>query len=172
MCPDCGLSDGGSGAELTGHVVHLNGHIPHSWLDFILGCHVVQRASRRHLFGSCQVGDVPLLPLRRVTLENVADVTILELACELDQGLICASLGHIHTSDGPRCLKQQVPSLVSWFFRTVAKCTWGQWSCPHFNVTGMRIESAWSGCIELGDRKDLKLRVGQLVGRCVLAGPC
>ena len=160
MCPDCGTSDGGSGAELKGHVVHRNGHIPHSWLDFILGCHVVQRASRRHLFGSCQVGDVPLLPLRRVTLENVADVSILELACELDQGLICASLGHIHTPDGPRCLKQQVPSLVLGF------------SGLYFEVTGMRIGSASSECFQLGDRKHLKMHVGQMVGRRVLAGSC
>ena len=70
----------------------MDTYIPHSWPDSIPGCHVVQRASRRHLFGSCQGGDVSLLPLRRVTLDNVVDVSILGLTCELDQGLICASL--------------------------------------------------------------------------------
>ena len=51
----------------------------------------------------------------RVTIGNIVDVNILGLACELGQGLTSASLGHIHTPDGPRCLKHQVPLLVLCF---------------------------------------------------------
>ena len=51
-------------------------------------------------------------------------------------------------------------------------CTWGPWSCPDFNVTGIRIGSASSECFQLGDRKHLKLHVGQMVGRRVLARSC
>ena len=72
--------------------VVMDTHLYHIVARFFLGS-VVQRVLRWHLFGSCLVGDVSLLPLRRVTLENVVDVSILGLACELDQGLTSASLG-------------------------------------------------------------------------------
>ena len=87
MCPDDGPA-----AELVGSCAHGECRVvmdtylyPHCGQFFFLGSHVVQRAPCRHLFGSCLVGDVSLLPLRRVTIGNLVDVTILGLACEFDR---------------------------------------------------------------------------------------
>ena len=78
MCPD-----DGPGAELVGSCAHgecrvvMDTYLYHIVASFFfLGSHVVQRAPCRHLFGSCLVGDVSLLPLRRVTIGNIVDVTI------------------------------------------------------------------------------------------------
>ena len=75
----------------------MDTYLCHIVASFFLGSHVVQHAPCRHLFGSCLVGDVSLLPLGRVTLEIIVDVTILRLACELDQGLTSVSPGHMNT---------------------------------------------------------------------------